>query len=161
MKRIVIFVFCIFLITGCQTDIDMQKQYYEEYKEKLNHEPVDSINNNECNVQFIVNQIKEDEYRYDIIIDDPKIAMYNIKAICKVKDSDDMNLPSIGLLEKETYSLVPNVVDKPNNIYKGINLSGICQNANPEIILYLTFYLESSKEAKIQERWIVLNEDPS
>lgn len=55
--------------------------------------------------------------------------MKNIKAIAFI-DKKDKNIPSIGLLEKYTFSLKPNYIDKKNGYYKGINYQEQHQKTN-------------------------------
>ena len=75
-----------------------------------------------------------------------------IKAIAFI-DKKDKNIPSIGLLEKDTFSLKPNYIDKKNGYYKGINLSGTTSKNKFDVKLYLTY----NTEDKQIERYIILH----
>ena len=68
-------------------------------------------------------------------------------------DKKDKNIPSIGLLEKDTFSLKPNYIDKKNGYYKGINLSGTTSKNKFDVKLYLTY----NTEDKQIERYIILH----
>ena len=80
------------------------------------------------------------------------VEMKNIKAIAFI-DKKDKNIPSIGLLEKDTFSLNPNYIDKKNGYYKGINLSGTTSKNKFDVKLYLTY----NTEDKQIERYIILH----
>lgn len=75
------------------------------------------------NIKLYYTEI-DDGYRYEMLIDEPKQNMYNIKAISYSPSCLDDYQPTIGYFDKETYSMIPGIVDKKKNIYKGITLSG-------------------------------------
>lgn len=75
------------------------------------------------NIKLYYTEIDEG-YRYEMLIDEPKQKMYNIKAISYSPSCLDDYQPTIGYFDKETYSMIPGIVDKKKNIYKGITLSG-------------------------------------
>ena len=95
----------------------------------------------DCSIQLITNKISNKKIRYDIIINNPVI------------DKKDKNIPSIGLLEKDTFSLKPNYIDKKKGYYKGINLSGTTSKNKFDVKLYLTY----NTEDKQIERYIILH----
>ena len=67
--------------------------------------------------------------------------MYHLQAIAKVAGDDNESLPTLGnSLRKIFFSLVPEVVDKANGIYKGVNLSGITSKSEFSVLVYLTFF---------------------
>ena len=163
MKKILIFLIILVMITGCQSrkseeTIDEQLyQQYQTYNKKVkNHQQFDS-EISECSVRLILNQTNNDHIRYDIIIDQPQTTMKNIKAIAYVENEDHYNSPSIGLLENESFTLKPNVIDKELGIYKGINLSGITSLKEITVKVYLTY----EKQNKTIERYIILHENAS
>lgn len=53
--------------------------------------------------RLVLNKINDNETRYDIIIDSPKINMYDLQAIAKVENDDESSLPSLGILEDESF----------------------------------------------------------
>ncbi len=61
--------------------------------------------------------------------------------------------PSIGLLEKDTFSLKPNYIDKKNGFIEAINLSGTTYENKSDVKLYLTY----NTEDKQIERYIILH----
>ena len=109
-------------------------------------------------IRLVVNKIDDDNNRYDIIIDNPKINMYHLQAIAKVRQDDSESLPNLGILENDIFSLVPNLVDKTKGIYKGVNLSGVTKEEKFDVLIYLTFYSDENCKEK-EERYIILYGD--
>jgi len=110
---------------------------------------------NEFNIRLVVNKVEDKKYRYDVIIDTPTINMYHLQAIAKVAGDDNESLPTLGILEEDIFSLVPEVVDKANGIYKGVNLSGITSKSEFSVLVYLTFSTDKQSNNK-EERYIKL-----
>ena len=81
------------------------------------------MTSDEFMIRLVVNKIDDNNNRYDIIIDNPKINMYHLQAIAKVSQDENESLPSLGILENDVFSLIPNLVDKANGIYKGVNFN--------------------------------------
>ena len=138
LKRILIIMLCL-LITGCKANeteandkLDMQ---YKKYTQKLIEQREFSDGSDEFSIRLVLNKINDNETRYDIIIDSPKINMYDLQAIAKVENDDESSLPSLGILEDESFSLVPGIVDKTKGIYRGVNLSGVTKKKDIKVII--------------------------
>lgn len=161
LKRIFIVMLCL-LITGCKSDrneisdkLDVQ---YQKYTQKLIEQQEFNNESNEFSIRLVLNKINDSETRYDIIIDSPKINMYDLQAIAKVENDNESSLPSLGILEEESFSLVPGVVDKTKGIYRGVNLSGVTKEKKIKVIIYLSFYSDENNK-KLEERFIRLDDD--
>ena len=67
-------------------------------------------------------------YRYDIVIDSPKRAMYDIQVMAIENNLDyslnNKMMPTIGIFEDDSYNMVPNQVDASRGYVKGLILSG-------------------------------------
>ena len=150
------------LITGCKSDSnemgDKLNLQYQKYIQKLIEQQEFNNKSDEFSIRLVLNKINDTETRYDIIIDSPKINMYDLQAIAKVENDDESSLPSLGILEEESFSLVPGVVDKTRGIYRGVNLSGVTREKNINVIVYLRFYSDENNE-KLEERFIQLDDD--
>lgn len=163
MKRIIFVIICIFL-TGCSNYNpvdDKSNKLYEQYKlyeQILNKSKSYQDGSDEFSIKLIINKINDTMNRYDVVIDSPKINMYHLQAIAKVEQDESDSLPSLGILEDEVFSLVPNVIDKDKGIYKGVNLSGITEKKEFNILVYLTFYSDENSKKK-EERFIRLYGD--
>ena len=133
MKKLLVVLLCLFM-TACGTktkDSDISDDVLKKYKEDLLYikktKEFDNISD-KMNIKLYYTKINEG-YRYELVIDEPKENMYNIKAISYSSSCLDDYQPTIGYFDKDTYSMVPGVVDKKKNIYKGISLSGRVKNS--------------------------------
>lgn len=160
MKRIIFVIICI-LLAGCSNNDpvnDKSNRLYEQYKlyeQILNKTKNYQDGSDEFSIKLIINKIDDSMNRYDIVIDSPKINMYHLQAIAKVEQDESDSLPSLGILEDEVFSLVPNIIDKAKEIYKGVNLSGVTEKKEFNILVYLTFYSDENSKKK-EERFIRL-----
>ena len=163
MKKYFIILLSLLLLTGCQTrktDENIDEQLYQQYQDyymKLKNSKDFENKISDCSVSLILNKTNNDNIRYDVIIDNPQVKMTNIKAIAFVENETKYNPPSIGLLEKESFSLQPGVIDKEKGIYKGINLSGMTSLKKITVKVYLTY----KKQDKLIERYIELHDNAS
>lgn len=77
-------------------------------------------------------QIGDGTYRYYIFLDDAQIAMYNVVLMVVENDLafDETHkmMPSIGVFEKGSYSLIPNQSRTDAGYVKGLVLSGECDS---------------------------------
>ena len=158
MKNRLIIFLSLFILLGCSSQKNTtsysKKQYneYVSYYNRLKMSTSFDESCDDCSIQLVTNKISNKKIRYDIIINNPVIEMKNIKAIAFI-DKKDKNIPSIGLLEKDTFSLNPNYIDKKNGYYKGINLSGTTSKNKFDVKLSLTY----NTEDKQIERYIILH----
>lgn len=163
MKKYLIFVLCFMLLSACQEAdkqenidrrlYDQYQEYYTKVKQNINF----STNINECSISLILNKTNNGRIRYDIVIDNPQHDMNHIQAIAYVENETKYNPTSIGLLEDESFSLKPDIIDKDHGIYKGINLSGMTTLYQFQVKLYMTYEYQN----KFIERFIVLYGDAS
>lgn len=161
MKKILLTIISLLILTGCNTEnkeVEIDDKYYKQYQkyeEKLNDAKNFETEITDFSIRLIVNQTNENEYRYDVVIDSPNVNMYYLQAIAKVGNDKTNSLPTLGVLEENNFSLVPNVIDKENGIYKGVNLSGITNKSKINVYVYLTYYLNENDTKKV-ERYIML-----
>lgn len=158
MKKIALILICCLVLIGCKNKDNNDNKFYRQYKEYENK--IDNHNEflnatNEFNIRLVVNKVEDKKYRYDVIIDTPTINMYHLQAIAKVAGDDNESLPTLGILEEDIFSLVPEVVDKANGIYKDVNLSGITSKSEFSVLVYLTFSTDKQSNNK-EERYIKL-----
>lgn len=158
MKKWIVIIVCFFLF-GCQAkteeinSTDKQYKKYKAYIETLDKQKHFISEDKDFSTRIIVNETNKGNYRYDIIIDNPTITMYNIKIIASIDDSETVSYPTIGILDEESFALIPGVIDKTKNIYKGINLSGISSKKEATVKIYITF-TTSEDDSTIEERFI-------
>lgn len=143
MKKFLLITICLAcVLTGCQQNkinIDEERaQKYDSY--------ITAIQDNEnffaespyYSISTAMNKVGEEEYRYDVIIDQPLVAMYEIQVLAVEKNiigtlKDDKLMPSLGILEADVYNLIPNQVNVEKGYPAGISISGITDQ--PEVTL--------------------------
>ena len=94
--------------------------------------------------EIYLDKISNTEVMYRAIIDNPKTSIKNIEVLI-IHDKYTKDIyPSSGIFD-EKYSLIPNTIEKSNNIVKGIILIGYIpyegdlENINVEFKLYLKY----------------------
>lgn len=156
-RKLFICLVCLFL-GGCsqeKTLEDQQFDLYDEIKEKLMTQDVFE-KTGEFHIALVYNQL-ESGYRYDIIIDQPKIEMYHILAMSYAQEAKDNMCPNIGIFDDENYNLKANYIDKASGFYKGIQLSGIVVHKQ-SVKVYISYYTDSQKTKKV-EKYVEVFED--
>lgn len=156
MKKIfmMLSVFMLF-ISACQSSdesIDTEKQrVYSIFKEKV-------IANNgtlSYNIPFSytleVLLLDDGTYAYTVIIDNPQIVMNQVKmmALQAGATAEDKMEPTVGILEDESYSLIPNQVDVAKGYPKGLAINGISETSDFSIYVIVSFYSEMQSEVQV------------
>ena len=142
MKKILLYLSLLLLITGCQTNTHQPEQ--EKYNSYLSYYQsiIDSdieMSSSQCyDIALVVNKLDEQQYRYDVIIDNPRVAMYDIKALAVVNDltiaiDKENMMPSIGILDDSHYNMIPNQVDNKKNFVPGLDLSLLSSSSSLRI----------------------------
>ncbi len=142
MRKILIVLVLIGVLTGCQNQTrqlnDEKYNAYLTYYQSILDTENKETSCQDFNIELITNKISDSRYRYDVIIDDPKIAMYDVVVLVVVYNVEGTvntkeMMPSIGIFGDEAYSMIPNQVDKSKNYVEGLDLSVVTNE--PEILL--------------------------
>lgn len=156
VRKVFICMICLFLF-GCTHDQSIENQNFDTYneiKEKLlSQENYDK--SYDFQIDLIYNLI-DTNYRYDIIINQPKNEMYHIIAMSYASETDNEMCPNIGIFDVESFHLKKDYIDKKSGFYKGIQLSGTTEKKQP-IKVYICYYTDINKEHKV-EKYIEVNE---
>ena len=133
---------CLFLFAGCSSTVNRQLEeekynaYLTYYQSILETDDKDS-SSPYFDIEVIVNKVDEN-YRYDIVIDNPRIAMFQVKALAIIDgltievDTENM-MPSIGIIDDIEVNLVPGQIDKDRNYQAGIDLTLYSEYSNLNI----------------------------
>jgi len=112
---------------------------YDQMVEQLNQRE-DYVSESEYfNCELNVTPYEDGKYRYDVIIDQPKIDMENVKAIAVCESEKSAIYPSLGLEEGDICHLFTDKIDKANAYYEGVRLSGISETENVSVRVYVAF----------------------
>ena len=160
MKKLIIFLLLAVLLCGChkedprQMDQERYNAYITYYQSILDEK--DKLEKSQSyDVELVINRLSDGTYVYDVIIDNPRVAMYSIKALAVCDDlgatvSTTEMMPSIGILDEGTCNLFPNLVDRANNYYEGFRLELTAAEPSMRIGIMID-YLDSSKTNRVRE----------
>ena len=126
MKKLLLIFISLLLIVGCSSKEDKldkaSLERYESYWEAIKNQENYRSDSDNFSIEAI---LSGDEY--SIVVDEPRRAMYDVQ-IMAIENEDDFNLdimmPTIGVLDKETYNLIPNQSNKENLFLEWFLLSG-------------------------------------
>lgn len=142
MKKLYLLI-VLLLLVGCSTKDENNKYAYLEYKNNL-EEQKDFYVKEDLDFKFLFNIEKDgDITKYSLIIDEPKINMYNIKALLIHDGINEEAYPTIGIF------------DKPMSLLTGIDneirLEGSTTNdiESMNFKLYIEYTDENNKEYKV------------
>jgi len=101
MKKILLLIPVFLLLIGCTNKVEEEKYAYLEYKNNLENQE-DFTNDEGLDFNTHFNLIREDEEKiiYNITIDNPKINMYNIKALLIHDYVTEDIFPSVGIFDE-------------------------------------------------------------
>ena len=147
MKKLFLIFGLVFILAGCSNqveigideDVEDNKLAYLDIKDNLtNQEDFSNLEDIPCNITASVDRINEEEISYRIIIDDPKVNMYDVEALLIHNNFTEDIFPSIGILD-ETESLLVDGQD-----VKGISLVGYIETTKEisEVDLELRLWLK-------------------
>lgn len=134
MRKLTLFVILALILTGCQwfdnDEIDKAKfQRYSAYYTSIFDNDRFVTASQYYDLEVVMNKIGETEYRYDVIIDSPKIAMYAIEIMVVenniTPEAASKMMPTIGIFESLEYNLIPYQVNVDKGYVKGLIVSGV------------------------------------
>ena len=146
--KIKILILCVLLclLTSCKnTDTnDLNALRYDNLKNNLLTNRYFSSNSKFYDLNIEINKIKDNDYRFYMIIDNPKIAMHNIQALVMVDDLDIDNefAANYGIFENQRTNMIPYQYDIDKNYLKGIIISGSTKKANPKFRIIVSYQNE-------------------
>lgn len=150
MKKIVLVLAMILLLTGCNAVKDNMTIDYDKYMNNL----LSSNENSEyvpCDIEITYDKISDTQYSYQIVIDNPKEDMRNINIVVSHNMETHDGYPSIGVFDEEPINLMVERTEDDTN--KGIVLVGYIDyngdkdDFHPEVKLLIN-YINSAIEEK-------------
>ena len=150
MKKIIILSLCaLFFISGCKSNEsnndEAKYNLYEEYRNQLISNNGTPSYNIPFTYQMEVTSLDEGMYSYTVIVDEPQIVMNQVKIMALNIDEDTTSdmIANAGILDDNTYSLVPNQVDVEKGYPKGIAINGKAKTKDFTIYVIVSFYKDS------------------
>ncbi len=133
MKKIILILAMLVALVGCSSDVERQIDE-EKYNAYLTYyQSILDFSNKQTSSEYfditvVVNKVSDEEYRYDVVVDNPRVAMYNLIVLVIVDNvsstiNTDEMMPSIGIFEDDDYAMIPGQVYTDNNYIEGVDLS--------------------------------------
>ena len=145
MKKILILIIPILLLTAC-TSNEEDKIAYLEYKNELEKKEVFSSEDDlDFNVYFNVKKEGEEITNYSVLINNPKVNMHNVKALLIHNYMIDEAYPSVGILD----SPVNLSVDTSDKIVLKGKIQTSEDISNVKYKLYIEYTDDDGNENKI------------
>ena len=140
MKKIFLVFFCL-LLAACsptrKTEADPNIRYLDMIQLI---EEYDSFQTASNYFDISAEEAKISEgYRFYVIIDHPRVAMFDLEAIVIEKNVDYTKTmaANIGIFEESEYNLVPNQTNSAKGYYEGVVVSGTTQNASTTLYIFV------------------------
>ena len=153
MKRLLAIFLCLLLISGCSQNDDhtMDERYFDMLA------LLESEQNYQTPVNYAVSvelsATDDGNYRYYVIIDEPKIAMYEIQAMAIVEGDDysQTMAANVGIFEGVSYAMIPNQTNVDAGYVGGLSISGLTDHAPCRVLVMVRYRLEGDHESVIRE----------
>lgn len=155
MKKLLIIMLACIMLAGCQNNTrqldDEKYNAYLTYYQAILDTENKGTTCQDFNIELISNKIGENRYRYDVIIDQPRVAMYDIKVLVIVENVEGTintteMMPSIGIFEDVAYNMVPNQVDKEKMFVEGLDLSVLSNEPSIHLGVMVSYGKKDGKE---------------
>jgi len=143
MKKILA-ILLVLLLTACstsksydsKTETNPDDRYLDMVSLVHDNMATASTSSKNFDIEFEITQIN-DGYRYYCVIDNPKVAMYDVEAIAIEPDVNYRKVmaANIGIFDEKVYNMIPGQVDVDKGYVSGISISGISEK--PETTVYV------------------------
>lgn len=167
MKKISILILILFLIQGCSITEKKERndsvELYHTYYNAILDQDKFSKDSPYFSISASIDEVK-DEYVYEVIVDDAKIAMYDVKILVvenqKQYDKENKMMPSAGIFDDKTYKLIPNQSRTEEGYVSGFQLLGELDedHVDLDILVIFTDYRKLETYREFIEFTLDLNE---
>jgi len=135
MKKALLLLMSLILMSGCSNSAQLDEikidTYKSMYTDILNASDFKS-SSEYFSIEASLNDMGDASYRYDVIIDQAKVAMYDVDILVIVDDGSlvisDKMMPSVGIFEDITYYMIPYQVNTAEHYVQGIALNGLSES---------------------------------
>ena len=146
MKKILLIFVTAMLLQGCSfSDKKLYKEKVVQYESYYNS----ILNNDKFDTSSPYFEINADiakvdgGYAYEIIVDEAKVAMYDVK-IMVVENQKDYNdeermMPSAGIFDEQVYNVIPNQARVEKSYMSGFQLLGEIDQPEVELEILVVF----------------------
>lgn len=148
MRKFLFVIVCFILLSGCSTKEEDEKYAYLEYKNELETQKTyDDGDSLDFDTYFNIVRNKDDKevVDYSIVIDKPKVDMYNVKALLIHDYMNEDAFPSVGIFD----SPINLMVDSDEKIKLSGNIHTDASTSDIHFKLYLEYIDSDGVENKI------------
>ncbi len=100
MKKILIIITCLCLLTACKTKENESEKTYNSYIEELKNVENEKVNEN-LTVKFIIEKLDNNYLSYNVLIDKNDLVMNEVEALLIHNKQSVNSFPSIGIFDKK------------------------------------------------------------
>ena len=148
MKKILLIVLALLIMTGCENKVENEKNDYLIEKEALSEQKeFSSLEELPCDVTISVDRTSSEEISYRAILDNPKEDMTNVKSLVIHNNFTEDIFPSIGIFDSGENLLVGATDVKGIELVGYIETTKEISDLNLEIKIRIQ-YTNSSGERK-------------
>lgn len=146
MKKTLYLLIITLLLVGCTSTISQTEravvESYESYYNLVLNEEATNNETERYTLSASLVMLNDNEYRYDLFIEDPVIAMRDV-IVMVVEDDlsfEDQNqmMPTIGIYDNPV-QLYPNQSDPELGFYKGINLNRVIEKDDVKLKVLIEY----------------------
>ncbi|MBE6114736.1 MAG: hypothetical protein E7191_06605 [Erysipelotrichaceae bacterium] len=146
MRRIMLLLIAL-LLCGCSYQNNDSKERdsitkYESYLATLVEQDRFTDSSYYYDIEAYLNPLNDGTIRYDIIIENPQVAMYDIEILAVesiAKRSDTIIYPCVGIFEEESYTMIPFQKNEEEGYVEAFLLSGISGVQSPVLNVLVTW----------------------
>ena len=152
----------VILLAGCgsskpSTKLKNYQTYYQAVMDQIHF----TAESRFYTLSAEMEEVSEGTYSYYIVLDEPKIAMYNVVMIAvandtKLQDAATM-MPSIGIFDGP-YSLIPNQVNSDDGFVKGMVISGSSDTDEVSLKMLVEWQDKNGENVQREYHQITLNQ---
>ena len=155
MRKLIVALMIALFLSACQNEAQILQEKYERYKlhyQSILNTTQFKTSSEHFSIEASLVKLSDGQYRYDVFVDEPKIAMHDVEILAIVDNGlllvSDKMMPSVGLFEDESYRLIPYQVDVELGYHKGFNLNGIVESdkINLKVVVMWKDYFEIKTE---------------
>ena len=134
------------ILLGCKNPvIDNSKanlQKYEAYYQSIMDNDVFLHSSENFSIEAVMNTV-DDHFRFSIILDEPKIAMFSIEMMAIIDDGSvsinyETVMPASGIFDR-SYDLIPYQQNEAAGFPRGIILDGLCDKPTVNLLVLVSW----------------------
>lgn len=159
MKKLVLILLFLLLISGCNQSNKQEETKYQRYFDMIaliNDNDVFLEESNNFDISGEIAKV-DGGYRFYIFVENPRIAMYDVEilAIEKNKDYSKNMAANLGVFEDSEYAFIPNQTNPNKGYYKGASISALTDKTSTKV--YALIQWHNKDLSKLYREYITLD----